>query len=323
MSTRDATEDGENIVSNLPPDTIDSHVHFWDPGRPDWYPYLAPEFDLSTIGVSNGRDVRQVYDLKEHLAESVPVGVTRTVHINATGSPAAFLPEMERLSALAEATPAIAAIQGKVDLSASEADIVTLLDSYQTFPLFRGVRLLRVPDFAAAEVHTVLEWLVRHGRTLDLGVHPHEMADAVRALQQHPELEVVVEHAGWPRPADVADSRMWREGLTALSALGSRVRCKISGLSMALDSVDPTTLRPWITEVLDLFGSGRCMFGSNFPVDMAVARYIDVIGGYFAVVNDAGPDAVMDVFVRTAASFYDISPSAFGEDHDTDEEVDR
>ena len=294
------------VVDGLPDNSIDSHVHFWDPGRPDWYPYLAPQFDLSTIGVSHGGDVRKVYGLEEHLAHTGPVGVASTVHINATGAPEAFLPEMERVSSIADSAPAIGAIQGKVDLSGSPARIVDLLDEYQAFPRFRGVRLLRVPDFAAREVRTVLDWLVEHGRTLDLGVHPHEMAGAVAALSEHPELDVVVEHAGWPRPPDLEDDRQWREGLTALADLGPRVHCKISGLSMALSSIDPDDLRPWIVGPLEIFGSARCMFGSNFPVDMAVAGYADVVEAHLAVLAELGPDVVEDVFARTAARFYDV-----------------
>lgn len=296
-------------VNRLPANSIDSHVHFWDPGRPDWYPYLAPQFDLSTIGVSHGRDVRQVYGLDEHLANAGPAGISTTVHINATGAPDAFLPEMERVSAIAAARPGIGAIQGKVDLTASPAAIVDLLEAYHCFPLFRGVRLLRVPDFAAVEVRTVLDWLVEHGRTLDLGVHPHEMPGAVAALRDVPALDVVVEHAGWPRTVDVEDSRQWRDGLAALADLGPQVRCKISGLSMALNSVEPDRLRPWIHGVLDLFGSDRCMFGSNFPVDLAVAGYADIVDSCLAVVAESGPDAVEDVFSTTAARFYDVAPA--------------
>jgi L-fuconolactonase len=293
-------------ANGLPANSIDSHVHFWDPGRPDWYPYLAPSFDLSSIGVSHGRDVRRVYGLDEHLANTVPAGIRATVHINATGTPDAFLPEMERVSAIAESTTALCAIQGKVDLTASPREIVALLDEYQTFPLFRGVRLLRVPDFSVGEVRTVLDWLVEHRRTLDLGVHPHEMAGAIELLQHYPALDVVVEHAGWPRPADLDDDRLWREGMAALAALGPQVRCKISGLSMALNSVDPERLRPWITRPLELFGSDRCMFGSNFPVDQGVAGYADVLEAHLAVLRGAGPRVVEDVFVNTAARFYGL-----------------
>ena len=294
-------------VNGLPDNSIDSHVHFWDPSRPDWYPYLAPNFDLSSIGVSHGRDVRSVYGLDEHLANTLPAGVRTTVHINATGAPEAFLPEMERISTIAESTPALGAIQGKIDLTASPREIVALLDEYQTFPLFRGVRLLRVPDFSVAEVRAVLDWLVERQRTLDLGVHPHEMAGAVEVLQHYPDLDVVVEHAGWPRPADLDDDRQWRDGMAALAALGPQVRCKISGLSMALNSVDPDRLRPWIIRPLELFGSDRCMFGSNFPVDQGVAGYTDILEAHLAVLNGAGPGVVEDVFVNTAARFYDLA----------------
>lgn len=297
-------------ISGLPDNSIDSHVHFWDPGRPDWFPYLAPSFDMSSIGVSHGRDVRQVYGLEEHLANTNPAGVRSTVHINATGAPEAFLPEMERLSAIGEQAPGLGAVQGKVDLTATPSQIVALLDEYQAFPLFRGVRLLRVPDFAAAEVRTVLDWLIEHDRTLDLGVHPHEMAGAVQTLQKYPALNVVVEHAGWPRPVDLDDSRQWHDGMSALSALGPQVRCKISGLPMALNSIDPERLRPWISRTLELFGGSRCMFGSNFPVDKAVAGYTDIIKAYLAVLNEAGSDVVEDVFVNTAARFYDVAAVA-------------
>lgn len=293
-------------VNGLPVNSIDSHVHFWDPGRPDWYPYLAPQFDMSNVGVSFGRDMRQVYDLDDHLANTGPCGVTTTVHINATGAPEAFLPEMERLSAIAEAAPAIGAIQGKVDLTAAPERIVALLEEYERFPLFRGVRLLRVPDFAAVEVRTVLDWLTEHGRTLDLGVHPHEMAGAVAVLGSYPALDVVVEHAGWPLPADLDDDRRWLAGMSALAELGPQVRCKISGLAMALDSIDPERLRPWIRRPLELFGSDRCMFGSNFPVDRAVTGYADLLEAYLTVLAEAGPGAVEDVFVHTAARFYDL-----------------
>ena len=69
----------------LPAGAIDSHVHFWDPSRPDLYPYLAPGFDISSIGVSHGRSGASVYQLEDHLANTVPAGIGKTVHINATG----------------------------------------------------------------------------------------------------------------------------------------------------------------------------------------------------------------------------------------------
>lgn len=290
----------------LPRNAIDSHVHFWDPGRPDWYPYLAPGFDASTIGVSHGRDMRTSYQLEDHLANTATAGVAKTVHINATGPSDAYLPEMERVSAVAAESSAIGAIQGKVDLTASPADLKHLLEEYQQFPLFRGVRILRVQDFGSAQVHTLLSWLTEHGRTLDLGVHPFEMATAADTLAQYTALDAVVEHAGWPRAEDLEAPGTWRAGLERLASVSPRVCCKISGLAMATGSVDAERLRPWISTVVDLFGSDRCMFGSNFPVDMAVGSYADIVDAYLTVLGELGPEALDNVFTHTAARFYSI-----------------
>jgi L-fuconolactonase len=163
-----------------------------------------------------------------------------------------------------------------------------------------------VPRFDSAEVRTLLDWLIEHGRTLDLGVHPHEMAGAVEVLAKYPQLNVVVEHADWPLGGDIQDpipggkdSPGWPTWV--------RVRCKISGLPMAIGAFEPARLRPWVLTVVGLFGPGRPMLGSSFPVDNAVGGYRETIGSYYEVLKELGAEALDHIFVGAASRFYGIS----------------
>lgn len=64
----------------------------------------------------------------------------------------------------------------------------------------------------------------------------------------------------------------WREGMRALSDLPN-VYCKISGPAYILsdwisNAASNATIKSLVREAITLFGVGRCMFASNFPVDL-------------------------------------------------------
>ena len=64
----------------------------------------------------------------------------------------------------------------------------------------------------------------------------------------------------------------WREGMRALSDLPN-VFCKISGLDYIRHGwiTDPeanAVVKGLVKEAIEMFGVGRCMFASNFPVDL-------------------------------------------------------
>ena len=74
-----------------------------------------------------------------------------------------------------------------------------------------------------------------------------------------------------------------------------------------LDSTKELTVRKAIHTVIDLFGSDRCMFASNFPVDLdpdagLTADYI--YSKYRMFVADLSPSQQHDLFYGTAAKFY-------------------
>ena len=114
---------------------VDAHVHFWDPARTDWYPYLSGGQELD-IGDISGMCRRFFPDT--YLAESAAWPVDKVVHVSATGG---FIAEETReREEMGTATGHPAAIVGGIRSEQSAAEAIALLDDQMTSSRFRGVR---------------------------------------------------------------------------------------------------------------------------------------------------------------------------------------
>jgi predicted TIM-barrel fold metal-dependent hydrolase len=85
---------------------------------------------------------------------------------------------------------------------------------------------------------------------------------------------------------------------------------KISGIGIPGQRWTAEANREVVLRTIDAFGSGRCMFASNFPVDSLCAGFSEIFGGFEAIV--AGfPQAEQEaLFVENARRIY-----ATGEGH--------
>jgi predicted TIM-barrel fold metal-dependent hydrolase len=61
---------------------------------------------------------------------------------------------------------------------------------------------------------------------------------------------------------------------------------KISGLGMCDHRWTPDSIRPWVTACAELFGTDRCCFGTNWPVDPLFSSYPDVVDAYQECIAD-------------------------------------
>ena len=68
--------------------------------------------------------------------------------------------------------------------------------------------------------------------------------------------------------------------------------------------------RPWMMTALDLFGSARCMWGSNFPVDKGSYAFCIGLNAVKRLMSEATVDERNDVFWRTAARHYHLGVAA-------------
>lgn len=147
----------------------------------------------------------------------------------------------------------------------------------------------------------------------------HEVADLARAF---PETPVVVNHCGGVigiagytgRRAEVFE--VWKPGIIALAACPN-VSIKLSGLGMRLAGFGfenqprapgsaqlAEAWRPWMETCLEAFGAGRCMFGSNFPVDKGGMSFSNGLNAVKRLLEPASPTERHAVLYQTARDFY-------------------
>src|SRR3546814_9952980 len=95
------------------------------------------------------------------------------------------------------------------------------------------------------------------------------------------------------------------------------VTVKLGALNMSFTGMDATDRpRPHTSEetallqrdhiltAIDLFGPGRCMFESNFPVDMRSISYTLLWNSFKRITSDLGADERAELFANTAKRVY-------------------
>ena len=179
------------------------------------------------------------------------------------------------------------AIVGYVDLRAPDA--LATLDRERAHPRFRGVRqqlhwhenpryrfasgrdIMDEPAFRAG-----LAGLGVGGLLFELQVFASQMTDAARLARDFPAVTFVLLHAGMLEDRSPAGWKLWRDGMRLLAAQPN-VHVKLSGLGTFEHACSVALWKPVIEETLAIFGAGRCVFGSNFPIEKLWTTYGEIV----------------------------------------------
>ncbi|MFE6973925.1 amidohydrolase family protein [Streptomyces sp. NPDC057682] len=279
-----------------PPRAVDAHHHVWDLAvrDQDWITgeALAP--------------LRRDFTLADLEPEARANGVDATVLVQ-TVTVAEETPE---LLALAAGSDLVAGVVGWSDLTAP--GLADTLAALRELP--GGDRLVGLRHQVQGESDP--QWLLRDdvlrglaavadaGLVYDLVVLPHQLPAAARAAARLPGLTFVLDHAGKP-PVASGTTRPWADDLRGLAALPNTV-CKLSGLVTEADVHRWTadTLRPYADTVLDAFGPGRLMFGSDWPVCRLAATYTQVVDTARTLTDGLSDTEREAVFATTAERVY-------------------
>ena len=149
-----------------------------------------------------------------------------------------------------------------------------------------------------------------------------QLPDLISLARAFPETSIVLDHVGTPLGiASYAGRReerfgVWRDNIRALAALPN-VSVKIGGLAMpfpgfasflARPSAPAQTLaeewRPYVEACIDAFGVTRCMFESNFPVDIGSCDYVTLWNAFKIIAQGYSPDEKTHLFSDTARRVY-------------------
>jgi predicted TIM-barrel fold metal-dependent hydrolase len=256
------------------------------------------------MGASNEKvtGMSRRFDVATYLTEAAGWNVEKLVNVAAaTGGHS--VDETLELNRRAGAEGHPDAIIGGLPPSDSVAATVAAIDEQMAAQRFRGVRPMGAAE-GPLPTADVLRALQERGLVFELMVHSDRLAATARLLEDHADLVVVVEHAGWPRNDSDDERALWAEGIDALASLGDNVVCKLSGLAMPLGSMAADAFAPWLEHAIDAFGVDRCLFGSNFPVDGMHGSFDELFTAYSAVTAGLGAVAQEKLFAANAERVY-------------------
>jgi predicted TIM-barrel fold metal-dependent hydrolase len=112
--------------------------------------------------------------------------------------------------------------------------------------------------------------------------HLDAAADLARDF---PNTQIIINHTGLPVDRSPEGLAAWRRALEAVAAFPN-VAIKISGLGQLGRSWTLDANGPVIRDAIAIFGTGRSMFASNYPVDSLVAPYAMIVAGFLAAIAD-------------------------------------
>lgn len=280
---------------------IDAHQHFWQIGE---HGCIWPTPDLTTI--------HRNFGLKDLLPLAQAAGITGSVLVQSQESDA----DTDYLLGVAAQSDFIKAVVGWVDLAAESAPARIAHLAKQ--PKLRGLRpmLQCLPNdewILRPELEPAIAAMKRHKLTMDALLYGRHLPHLEVFAKRHPDLPIVIDHAA--KPAIIAGDRPtdeWRSAMTSIAKLPN-VYCKISGLpTEAGKDQGLAELSFYIQHLLNTFGAGRLMWGSDWPVvRSAPNRQLSIYKNWLNLVHQvlAGYEAndIESIFIGTSLRFYRIT----------------
>ncbi|MEA3082455.1 MAG: hypothetical protein QOC89_152 [Paraburkholderia sp.] len=311
---------------------IDAHHHLWH------FPekrYLNADL-LDDIG--SGQNVRATVFIEcktgyrtEGPVESSPVGEIEFV-----------LREIRAAEARGAQTKIGAAMVAFADLSLG-AKVGTVLDQLiaASGGRVKGIRNIGVwhadPSVRASAAtpppHLLMDprfregfgQLAPRGLSFDAWVIHTQIDELCSLARDFAQTRIVLNHVGGPlgigpyrgRRSEVFDH--WYKAMKTLASFPN-VSIKLGGFGMTLFGFDfhekarppgsvvvAEAIRPYVETCIELFGTNRCMFESNFPVDKGNFAYGVLWNAFKRITSGASEAEKASLFHDTAADFYRIS----------------
>ena len=187
--------------------------------------------------------------------------------------------------------PTVAIAQAWLDRD----DCARVLESHARRSFVRGVRHKPKPGMMDDA-----KWRAGYARLAPLGLHFElqapwaQLEEAARLAADFPATTMVLNHTGLPY---VEQLGAWREAMAKLAARPN-VAVKISGLG------NVTRKREVVLATIEIFGPGRAMFASNFPVDSLRASFDEIFSGFDECTRSFSADERRGLFHDNAMRIY-------------------
>lgn len=292
---------------------IDAHQHFWDLDA-NYLPWLADRPVAFRYG--NYDALKRNYLPADYRRDAADYELLGSVFIETEWNPADPLGEVAWVADLrqAQGLPSVMVAQAWLDRDDAEA----VLAAHGKTPFVRGVRhkpkaVGRPEDVVIGAPGSMgdpafrrgFAMLAPNGLSFDLQTPWWHLAEAADLAEAFPETQIIVNHTALPSDRSAEGLANWRRAI-GRAAQCPNIAIKISGLGQKGQPWTVQANRPIVRDTIAVFGTDRCMFASNFPVDSLVAGFTTIFDGFRDCVDDLAEADQQALFCDNAARLYRI-----------------
>ncbi len=282
-------------MANFP--IVDTHVHLWHPKQLR-YPWLKQ------IPLLN-----RPFLLKDYNAAIGDLEVASMVFVQCDTHPDDGLKETSWVTSLAARDPRIRGIVAWAPLEVGNC-VAAFIEKLAEESLVKGIRRLiqgESVDFCIQpNFIDGVKTLSRHRLSFDLCIFHPQLANAIRLVEQCPDVQFILDHIGKP---DIKNQLFepWKQEIKVLADFPN-VHCKISGVVTEADhenwSLDD--VQPYIDHVIACFGFDRVIYGSDWPVSTLATDYKRWVETLQESVSGCSPEELRKLFHDNAVRFYKL-----------------
>ena len=277
---------------------IDTHIHLFDPNRPEGVPW-PPKNNTVLYKPALPDRYRKI---------AVPLGICGAIEVECS----TWLEDNQWVLDVAAKDTIIVGTIG--NLEAGKPEFRGNLERFRRNPLFRGIRYGNLwgrnlgADLARPEIVSDLKALADAGLVMDTANPDAALIEAVvRATDKVPGLRVVIDHL--PKlnpPSDPAALAAYKANLRELGQR-PRVYVKVSAVRRQVDGKIPDQLdfyRDRLDEIWNIFGEDRVLYGSDWPNSDTVGEYPQVLAIVREYFEGKGRAAAEKYFWKNSVAAY-------------------
>lgn len=276
---------------------VDTHVHLWHPKQLR-YPWLK---QVPTLN--------KPYLLNDYSAAHENLEIESIVFVQCDTHPDDGLKETAWVTSLAAVEPRIRGIVAWAPLEEGR-QVEPFVEKLAEDTLVKGIRRLiqgESVDFCIQpNFVNGVKTLARYGLSFDLCIFHPQLANAIRLVEQCPNVQFILDHIGKP---DIKNQLFepWKQEIKTLADLPN-VYCKMSGLVTEADHENWTAadLQPYIGHVIECFGFDRVIYGSDWPVSTLASDYPRWVQTLQDAVSGCTPEELNKLFHDNAIKFYKL-----------------